>query len=128
MVRRGVETEGISTRAGVLLSAVEDERTGFCTMSASLAVPGAFEIAIKDFLDSLVDGNQYDLSHFQSIHDVYDETEKIQKEQGRRGALRNLQRIQPFLQRLSEYSGVVEVFVQVKPDVLALLWVCTSYS
>ena len=97
-------------------------------MSASLFVPGAFDIAIKEFLDSLVDGNEYDFSHFQSIHDVYDETEKIQKEQGRRGALRNLQRIQPFLQRLSEYSGVVEVFVQVKPDVLALLWVCTSYS
>ena len=97
-------------------------------MSASLSVPGAFDVASKDFLDSLVDGSQYDLSHFHSINDVYDETEKIQKEQGRKGALRNLQRIQPFLQRLSEYSGVVEVFVQVKPDVLALLWVCTSYS
>jgi hypothetical protein len=57
-----------------------------------------------------------------TIEEVYDSMEKYQKEQFKTTQLRHLQRIQPFLNRLKEYAGVIEVFVQVKPDILALIW------
>ena len=56
------------------------------------------------------------------IRDVYDATEKIQKEQAGRGHLRHLRRIQPFLDQLDKYHQVVDTFVQAKPEVLALIW------
>ena len=92
-------------------------------MSTTLPDLSAFESAIKDFFDGLTHKDDYDFSRFKSINDVYDETDRIQKKQGNDGALRNLNIIKPYLRRISEYSGVIDTFVQVKPDILALLWV-----
>jgi hypothetical protein len=57
-----------------------------------------------------------------TIDEVYNALERYQKEQAKTSKLRHLERIQPLLARLKEYAGVIEVFVQVKPDILALLW------
>jgi len=59
-----------------------------------------------------------------TIDEVYDAAEKYQKEQeqGKLSKLRHLQRIQPLLARLKEYAGVIEVFVQAQPEILALIW------
>lgn len=92
-------------------------------MSLATPIHGAFESAVKDFLDGLTHKDEYDFSKFKCIEDVYDETDRLQKKQGNEGTLRNLNRIQPYLRRISEYSGVIDTFVQAKPDVLALLWV-----
>ena len=51
---------------------------------------------------------------------------KIQTEQASRNSLRNMARIRPFLDTLEQYAKVIEVFVNVKPDVLAFIWVCCS--
>ncbi|MCJ1392101.1 hypothetical protein MMC18_004968 [Xylographa bjoerkii] len=77
---------------------------------------------MKDFMDSLTDKDDYDFSKIRSIENVYNETDKIQRIQGSKGALRNLNRIQPYLRRITEYSSVIETFVQAKPDFLTLLW------
>jgi len=39
-------------------------------------------------------------------------------------SLRNLRRIEPFITGISQYAKVIEVFVQVKPEILGLIWVC----
>jgi hypothetical protein len=93
-------------------------------MSAHDPIKDAFEEAKEDFFKSLKDPDVYDFSQFTSINDVYDTTDKIQQEQNRTGALQGLNRIRPYLDCLSQYSGVIETFTQVKPDLLCLIWVC----
>ena len=37
--------------------------------------------------------------------------------------LRNMKRIEPYIVGLSRYSDVCSIFVQVKPEILCLIWV-----
>jgi hypothetical protein len=92
-------------------------------MAAHDSIKDAFEDAKEDFLKSLKDPDVYNFSKFTSINDVYDTTDKIQQEQSRSGTLQGLNRIRPYLDCLSQYTGVIEIFTQVKPDLLCLIWV-----
>jgi nitrate/nitrite-specific signal transduction histidine kinase len=94
-------------------------------MSASPSVQEAFNFARRDFLQSLTDPHDYDFSQYNSIEQVYDATEKIQKEQEKSGTLRNLNKIQPYLECMSQYVQTIDTFVQVKPEILAVIWVCS---
>ncbi|OJJ99037.1 hypothetical protein ASPACDRAFT_79712 [Aspergillus aculeatus ATCC 16872] len=81
-----------------------------------------FHQAQQSFRNSLKDPDLYsEILASNSISEVYNATSKLQEEAAGKGALRNLARIRPFLDRLSSYSGVIEAFLQVKPE-LALLW------
>lgn len=83
----------------------------------------AFENAKREFKDSLKNPEIYDeILKTSKIDQVYDFTDKLQDDQAKHGHLRHLSKIQPYLERLREYAGVVETFVQVKPGVLALIW------
>jgi hypothetical protein len=83
----------------------------------------AFDRAMREFKSGLDDDSLYsEILQTTSIEQVYDATDKLQLEQGKSGALRNLSRITPYLNRLNEYAASIEVFIQVKPDILALLW------
>jgi len=73
--------------------------------------------------DGLTEKEKAEFLKLQTIGDVYAETDRIQREQGNKGLLRNLKQIEPYLLWLKQYSGVIEVFVQVKPQILALIWV-----
>ena len=73
--------------------------------------------------DGLTEKEKTGFLKLRTIDDVYAETERIQQEQGKKGLLRNLKKIEPYLLWLKRYSGVVEVFVQAKPEILALIWV-----
>lgn len=57
-----------------------------------------------------------------TIDQVYEATKRLQEDQGKRKTLRSLGKIRKFLDRLDEYSKVISIFVQAKPDVLALIW------
>ncbi|KAI1326477.1 hypothetical protein F5Y16DRAFT_400366 [Xylariaceae sp. FL0255] len=82
----------------------------------------AFESARKDFLKGLKKSSQYDFQRFGSAADVWDETDRIQKQQAATKTLRALKKIQPFVEGLEEYSRTIEVFVQVKSEILGLIW------
>ncbi|ETS84159.1 hypothetical protein PFICI_02184 [Pestalotiopsis fici W106-1] len=83
----------------------------------------AFERAKREFKDELNDEELYrEILQTTSIDQVYDATDKLQAEQLKTGHLRHLAKIEPYLVRLSDYSKAVETFVQVKPDILALIW------
>jgi hypothetical protein len=86
-------------------------------------IKAAFENAIRDFKANL--GNEKlleEISKTQSIEDVYDATDALQKEQAGKGRLRHLAKIKPYLEGLRSYASVIEVFVQSKQDVLCLIW------
>ena len=57
-----------------------------------------------------------------SIEDVWKQTRDIQETQSKSKTLRNMQRIEHYVKGLEQYAGVIEIFVQVKPDLLALIW------
>ena len=82
-----------------------------------------FDVARKEFLRDLKNPSQFDFSKFKSINDVYDTTDQIQEEQGKTGDLRYLRKIQPYLEGLKQYVAVIDIFVQSKAEILALIWV-----
>lgn len=86
-------------------------------------VEDAFQKAIQGFKADLQDETIYEeILTVNSIDQVYDATDKLQEEQGKKGHLRHLSKIEPYLTRLNEYADALGVFIQVKPDVLALVW------
>jgi hypothetical protein len=86
-------------------------------------VQKAFENAMREFKNSLKDDTLYDeILKTTTIDEVYDATDKLQEEQAKNGHLRHLAKIEPYLQRLKGYTGVIDNFVQVNPDIQALIW------
>jgi hypothetical protein len=91
--------------------------------SPSDPIQVAFETAVLKFKNDVNDDEIYDkLSQATSVEDVYKATKKLQAEQAKHGHLRHLSKIDPYLTRLNDYATAIGVFVQVKPDILALLW------
>jgi hypothetical protein len=83
----------------------------------------AFDVAIREFRAALNDEEVYNqILQITSVEEVYNATDKLQEEQGNHGHLRHLSKIEPYLIRLGEYAAVIEQFVQVKPDLLSLIW------
>ncbi|PVI01812.1 hypothetical protein DM02DRAFT_590626 [Periconia macrospinosa] len=83
----------------------------------------AFQNVLRDFRTKLQDDELYRrLLRVKTPEEVYDLTDKLQEEQARTGRMRHLSKIQPFLEGLRSYANVIEVFMQAKPDVLALIW------
>jgi hypothetical protein len=83
----------------------------------------AFETAVQEFKSNLNDDPLFsEILATTTIDQVYDATDKLQQEQVKQGHLRHLAKIKPYLDGLNDYAGVIEVFLQVKPDVLALIW------
>ncbi|KAI1378425.1 hypothetical protein F4677DRAFT_394594 [Hypoxylon crocopeplum] len=82
----------------------------------------AFDNAKNEFLRDLKDPASAHLTKITTIDDVYREAEQIQRTQAKSKTLRGLGRINKCLDLLRQYSDVIEIFVQVKPDILALIW------
>jgi hypothetical protein len=86
-------------------------------------VQAAFQSVIIEFKNKLKDDKLYsEILKTTSIDEVYDATDQLQKDQAKIGHLRHLAKIEPYLERLRDYSGVIDTFVQAKPDILALIW------
>ena len=88
-------------------------------------IAAGFDIARKEFLSNFSEKDQEAFVKFTSIDDVYDATDELQKKQAQTQTLQNLRKIQPYIECLNQYSGVVETIVQIKPDFLAIIWVFT---
>jgi len=83
----------------------------------------AFKIAIQNFKKALKDDKVYaEILQTTSVEQVYDLTDKLQAEQMKRNGLKGLSKIKPYLERLEAYTGAIDTFVQVKPEILALIW------
>jgi hypothetical protein len=83
----------------------------------------AFDAAKREFQAQLKDPDLYDeILKTTTIDQVYDFTDRLQEEQAKNGHLRHLAKIEPYLEGLREYAKVIEVFAQVSPDILCLIW------
>ncbi|KAL6826144.1 hypothetical protein V8C40DRAFT_286985 [Trichoderma camerunense] len=83
----------------------------------------AFAEAVREFKSKLKNDQLWaEILKTKSIDEVYDATDALQAEQAKRGRLRHLSKIKPFLEGLQGYADTIDTFVQVKPDVLALIW------
>ncbi|PYI36155.1 NACHT domain protein [Aspergillus indologenus CBS 114.80] len=93
-------------------------------MSATQSlIQNAFDAAVQEFKANLNNDAVYQkILSVTSIDVVYDLTDQLQAEQGRKGHLRHLAKIEPYLNRLRDYAAVIENFVQIKPEVMALIW------
>ncbi|KAH8897761.1 hypothetical protein GQ53DRAFT_637687 [Thozetella sp. PMI_491] len=93
-------------------------------MSTYDPVDEAFNVAKRSFRDQLADQTLYDdiLVTAATIDDVYQLATSLQEKAGSERSLRHLKRLKPFLDILSGYEKVIETYVQVQPDILALLW------
>ena len=97
-------------------------------MATSPPIPSplitSFNTARQDFLREFPhDEYSKTLSQLASIDDVYNATDDIQRKQGESKMLQNLAKIQPYLECLNQYATVLDTVIQVKPEVLALIWV-----
>jgi hypothetical protein len=92
-------------------------------MAGNSRVALAFQQAKIDFEKDLDDPKLLSqINQTTSMKQVYDVAQRIQEEQGKTGSLRHLRKIEPYLQRLRQFQSVIDAFVHVKPDMLALIW------
>lgn len=81
----------------------------------------AFSRSLADFQKRL-SAEQLKDFQFATFQSLQEAIENIQKEQAERQCLRNLNKIRPFLNGLTQYSAIIELFVNMEP-LLAAIWV-----
>jgi len=86
-------------------------------------VPAAIDRALRNFRTNLDSKEKADFSHVHTEVELMALIDSLEAEQAARGCIRNMTRIMPFVNGLSQYARVIEVFVQVKPDILSFIWV-----
>lgn len=79
----------------------------------SPAVEAAFERAVNRFKISLDDEVRAEFDKITTEADVRNLLEQMEVDQGNRKSLRNARRLEPFLNFMSQYSKVIEVFLGV---------------
>ena len=85
-----------------------------------------FQQALSRFKIGLTDSEVADFQ-FSSLDNVYDAIEEIQRHQKASKAMRNLNRVKPFLEAMDQYGKVIEVFLNTSGFV-AFIWVCRAFS
>ncbi|KZL74295.1 NACHT domain protein [Colletotrichum tofieldiae] len=106
-------------------SAFLNIRTTYIEIAMSTFDPArqAFENAKAAFRAKLKDKDLFQqLLQTTSIEQVWQTTNEIQTRQEVEKRMRFMGKIKTFLDKLSDYASVVDTFVQVKPDVMALIW------
>lgn len=92
-------------------------------MSTSDPSQRAFESAKRDFREKLKDEKLFqDILRTRSIDEVWKAAKELQVKPHAERRLRNLGKIGGFLDKLEGYASTVDKFVQVKPEILALIW------
>jgi hypothetical protein len=74
----------------------------------SPTVLGAFERGADRFRNSLSSEDLHLFSAVTTIEDVWDHVKYMQMEQGSRMALRNMGRIEPFIQGIEQYTKAID--------------------
>jgi hypothetical protein len=81
-----------------------------------------FSSVFLSFKETLLQHHVDEFQEIKSLGDLDLAIREIEKQQANRKSLRNMQKVRPFLNALEQYSQVIEVFVNAKPDMLAFIW------
>ena len=84
---------------------------------------GPFERARERVWNNLTEEEKNELEGACTIEDVWEIAKGIQKNQGKRRELGNMNKIRPYLDGLKRYDDVIKVFVSSNPTHAALIWV-----
>ena len=81
-----------------------------------------FSSVLLSFKENLPQHHVDEFQEIKSLGDLDLAIREIEKQQANRKYSRNMQKVRPFLNTLEQYSQVIEVFVNAKPDMLAFIW------
>ena len=84
---------------------------------------GPFERAREKVWNNLTEGEKNELRGACTIEDVWKIAKDIQKNQGKRRGLGNMNKIRPYLEGLKRYDDVINVLISSNPAHAALIWV-----
>lgn len=84
--------------------------------------PDGFTRALVKFKKGLDPRISHDFS-ISTLEDVRNLADKIQLEQGPQGKLRHLQRLEPFIEAMTQLGAVIEVFTNAS-ELICFIWVC----
>lgn len=83
----------------------------------------AFETAKSAFKKRLKDDELFeDFLQSTSIENVWETIEKLQARQDAERRIRRFHLMEKFLGKLSSYIKVVDIYIQIRPDIMALIW------
>ena len=82
-----------------------------------------FERAREKVWNNLTVEEKTELAGACTIKDVWEVAKDIQKNQGKRRELGNMNKIRPYLDGLKRYDDVIKVIISSNPAILALIWV-----
>ena len=89
----------------------------------SLPPLGPFERAREKVWNNLTEGEKNELTGACTIEDVWEIAKSIQKNQGKRRELGNMNKIRPYLEGLKRYDDAIKFFISSNPAHAALIWV-----
>ncbi|OAL38779.1 hypothetical protein AYO20_01985 [Fonsecaea nubica] len=90
--------------------------------SSMALVSSLFADASMDFKSKVPDHLVPTFDEIRTLQDLECAIRDIEASQGGRKSLRYLSKIKPYLNALDEYSKVIEVFVNAKPEIMAFVW------
>ncbi|RPA72434.1 hypothetical protein BJ508DRAFT_367261 [Ascobolus immersus RN42] len=92
------------------------------TASADPVALREFEKVVEMFTNELPATERIAFSQARSISAVYEEVYLIQQTQEKSKAFKYMNRLKPFIDGLDKYSRVIDIFTNVKPELVAFLW------
>ncbi|KAF8465685.1 hypothetical protein BDZ91DRAFT_849190 [Kalaharituber pfeilii] len=87
----------------------------------------AFQKALDNFTAKLSKEQIEEFQNSGSIRDVYICIEALEEKHRQSRTLRYLARVNPYLEGLQQYAKVIDVIVQIKPEIMAIVWVCMRF-
>ena len=91
-------------------------------LKPSVASSNSFQRALDKFLGGLTDQQRREFGTCK-LEDVWHEVVAIQNKRGDQKNMRDMARLQKFLEAMSQYEKVVDVFLNSTPF-LGYVWVC----
>jgi hypothetical protein len=92
-------------------------------VSADPAALREFEKVVERFTNELPATERIAFSQSRSITAVYEEVYLMQQTHDKSKTFRYMNRLKPFIEALDKYSRVIDIFANVKPELIAFLWV-----
>lgn len=87
-----------------------------------------FEIALEDFKKNAQLGrDEAEEFRFADLNSLRSTIKRIQTEQEAKRRMRNMKRLEPFLQIMEQYGHAVDVFVNTS-EILAFVWVSVRWA
>jgi hypothetical protein len=83
----------------------------------------SFKSTQEDFAVILRDAGLEDFARCQSIGDIYNVTDEIQRLQAPNAKLIALKRIEPYIERVHEFVEAVENLTGIRKEMVLIIWV-----